>query len=109
MEERNGRRSRGPSPNGHLSDDSSASDDSDHGEISRFVISAIVADINEYWGLFGYFLVWIWICFSSLSSIRCQMLLDSEHFNGSSVLKIIGVYGREFHELCYFFEMTGRP
>lgn len=35
MEEtRNGRRSRGPSPNGHLSDDSSAtSDDSEHGEL----------------------------------------------------------------------------
>ena len=30
-EGRNGRRSRGSSPNGHLSDDSSASDDSDHG------------------------------------------------------------------------------
>lgn len=33
---RNGRRSRGPSPNGHLSDDSSATDDSDHGSYIHF-------------------------------------------------------------------------
>jgi hypothetical protein len=31
-ESKNGRRSRGPSPNGHLSDDSSATDDSDSGK-----------------------------------------------------------------------------
>lgn len=31
-EGRAGRRSRGASPNGHLSDDSSATDDSDHGK-----------------------------------------------------------------------------
>ena len=37
MEERNGRRSRGPSPNGHLSDDSSASDDSDHGKFNSIL------------------------------------------------------------------------
>lgn len=31
-EGRNGRRSRGPSPNGHLSDDGSGSEDSDQGK-----------------------------------------------------------------------------
>lgn len=32
---RNGRRSRCGSPNGQISDDSSAADDSDHGELIR--------------------------------------------------------------------------
>ena len=31
VEGRSGRRSRGPSPNGQISDDSSATEDSDHG------------------------------------------------------------------------------
>ena len=33
---RNGRRSRGPSPNGHLSDDSSATDESEQGNFGIY-------------------------------------------------------------------------
>lgn len=46
-EGRNGRRSRGPSPNGHLSDDSSATDDSDH-ENGMRVGSDYQAKIPEF-------------------------------------------------------------
>ena len=41
-EGRAGRRSRGASPNGHLSDDSSATDDSDHGKQIKIHISVIL-------------------------------------------------------------------
>jgi len=48
-EGRAGRRSRGASPNGHLSDDSSATDDSDHGKQIKMHISVILLQrINFY-------------------------------------------------------------
>ena len=42
-EGRAGRRSRGTSPNGHLSDESSSTDDSDHGMHIKKYISVLIS------------------------------------------------------------------